>query len=87
MWVAILSAEISQLKGQGKIAIVMNPPAFEEAEDIDHERGSQLGSLSNRGVDYLITNVEGEKVTDVSLFNSLNNQSSQILQTIVLSSK
>ena len=47
MWVAILSAEISQLKGQRKIAIVMNAPNFEEAEDID----------------YLITNVEGENIT------------------------
>jgi len=25
---------------------------------------SYLGSISNRGVDYLITNVEGEKVTE-----------------------
>ncbi len=48
VWVAILSAEISQLKGLRKIAIVMNAPVFEEAEDID----------------YLITNVEGEKVTE-----------------------
>ena len=64
MWVAILSAEISQLKGQRKIAIVMNAPVFEEAEDIDRERGSRLGSISNRGVDYLITNVEGEDITE-----------------------
>ncbi|VEP16895.1 transposase (fragment) [Hyella patelloides LEGE 07179] len=35
VWVAILSAEISQLKGIRKIAIVMNAPAFEDAEDID----------------------------------------------------
>lgn len=50
VWVAILEAEISQLKGRRKIAIVtghinsgnkfqrqplMNAPAFEEAEDID----------------------------------------------------
>ena len=70
VWVAIISAEISQLKGQRKIAIVtdirqvalreargrgslaprvlMNAPVFEEAEDID----------------YLITNVEGEIVTE-----------------------
>jgi hypothetical protein len=48
VWVAILEAEISQLKGQRKIAIVMNAPVFEEAEDID----------------YLITNVEGEIVTE-----------------------
>ncbi len=54
VWVAIISAEISQLKGQRKIAIVtdisrgrirfaprvlMNAPVFEEAEDIDRERG------------------------------------------------
>ena len=48
VWVAIISAEISQLKGERKIAIVMNAPAFKDAEDID----------------YLITNVEGEKVTE-----------------------
>ncbi len=35
VWVAIISAEISQLKGQRKIAIVMSAPIFEEAEDID----------------------------------------------------
>ncbi len=35
VWVAIISAEISQLKGQRKIAIVMNAPVFEDAEDID----------------------------------------------------
>jgi hypothetical protein len=48
VWIAILEAEISQLKGMRKIAIVMNAPFFEEAEDID----------------YLITNVEGEIVTE-----------------------
>ncbi len=48
VWVAIIEAEISQLKGQRKIAIVMSAPVFEEAEDID----------------YLITNVEGEIVTE-----------------------
>jgi SRSO17 transposase len=48
VWVAILEAEISQLKGQRKIAIVMSASVFEEAEDID----------------YLITNVEGEIVTE-----------------------
>lgn len=48
VWIAILEAEISQLKGIRKIAIVMNAPAFEDAEDID----------------YLITNVEGKKVTE-----------------------
>ncbi len=47
VWVAIIEVEISQLEGQRKIAIVMNAPVFEDAEDID----------------YLITNVEGEIVT------------------------
>jgi SRSO17 transposase len=48
VWVAIVKAEISQLTGQRQIAIVMNAPVFEEAEDID----------------YLITNVEGEIATE-----------------------
>lgn len=48
VWVAILSAEISRLEGIRKIAIVMNAPTFEDAEDID----------------YLITNVEGDIVTE-----------------------
>jgi SRSO17 transposase len=48
VWVAIIEAEISQLKGQRKIAIVMSAPIFEDAEDID----------------YLLTNVEGEIVTE-----------------------
>ncbi|GAB4536889.1 MAG: hypothetical protein Tsb0014_25110 [Pleurocapsa sp.] len=48
VWVAIIEVEISRLKGSRKIAIVMSAPVFEEAEDID----------------YLITNVEGEKVTE-----------------------
>ena len=48
MWVAIIAVEISKLEGQRKIAIVMNAPFFEDAEDID----------------YLITNVEGEIVTE-----------------------
>ena len=48
VWVAIVSAEISKLEGQRKIAIVMSAPVFEDAEEID----------------YLITNVEGEKVTE-----------------------
>lgn len=48
VWVAIIEVEISQLEGKRKIAIVMNAPNFEEAEDID----------------YLITNVEGEIVTE-----------------------
>jgi hypothetical protein len=47
VWVAIIEAEISKLEGIRKIAIVMSAPDFEDAEDID----------------YLITNVEGEKVT------------------------
>jgi SRSO17 transposase len=48
VWVAIIRAEISQLEGQRQIAIVMNASIFEEAEEID----------------YLITNVEGEIVTE-----------------------
>lgn len=48
VWVAIIEAEISKLEGSRKIAIVMNAPIFENAEDID----------------YLITNVEGEIVTE-----------------------
>ena len=48
VWVAIISVEISRLEGMRKIAIVMNARHFEDAEDID----------------YLITNVEGEIVTE-----------------------
>jgi SRSO17 transposase len=48
VWVAIIEVEISKLIGQRKIAIVMSAPVFEDAEDID----------------YLITNVEGEVVTE-----------------------
>ncbi len=48
MWVVIIEVEISQLEGQRKIAIVMNAPFFEDADDID----------------YLITNVEPELVTE-----------------------
>ncbi len=48
MWVAIIEAEISKLEGIRKIAIVMSAPVFEDAEDID----------------YLITNVGGEKLTE-----------------------
>ena len=48
VWVAIIEVEISKLIGQRKIAIVMNAPFFEEAEDID----------------YLMTNVESETVTE-----------------------
>ena len=47
VWVAIISVEISKLIGQRKIAIVMNAPIFEDADDID----------------YLITNVQSEMVT------------------------
>ncbi len=47
VWVAIISVEISKLVGQRKIAIVMNAPFFEEADDID----------------YLMTNVESEIVS------------------------
>ncbi len=35
VWVAIIEAKISKLEGSRKIAIVMNAPAFEDAEDID----------------------------------------------------
>ena len=48
VWVAIISVEISKLIGQRKIAIVMSARHFEDAEDID----------------YLITNVDGEIVTE-----------------------
>lgn len=48
VWVAIISVEISKLEGLRTIAIVMNAPVFENAEDID----------------YLITNVEGKIVTE-----------------------
>jgi hypothetical protein len=48
VWVAIISVEISKLEGIRTIAIVMNAPVFENAEDID----------------YLITNVEGKIVTE-----------------------
>ena len=48
VWVAIISVEISRLEGQRKIAIVRDARHFEDAEDVD----------------YLITNVEGEIVTE-----------------------
>ena len=48
VWVAIIEVAISQLEGQRKIAIVMNAPFFEDADDVD----------------YLITNVEPELVTE-----------------------
>ncbi len=54
VWVAILEAEISKLEGIRKIAIVMSAPVFEDAKDID----------------YLITNVEEEKVTEQWIVNT-----------------
>ncbi len=51
---AIIEVEISSLEGQRKIAIVMNAPFFQEAEDID----------------YLMTNVEGEIVTEQWIVDS-----------------
>ena len=42
VWVAVIEVEISRLKGTRKIAIVMNAPKFQDADDID----------------YFITNVE-----------------------------
>ena len=54
VWVAILEVEISSLEGERKIAIVMNAPFFQEAEDID----------------YLITNVEEEIVTEQWIVDS-----------------
>ena len=59
VWIAVVEAEISKLKGQRKIAIVMSAPVFEDAEDID----------------YLITNVEGKIVTEqwiVDTYSSRN---------------
>jgi len=47
VWVAIIEVELSSLKGIRKIAIVMNAPSFEDADDID----------------YLMTNIESEIVT------------------------
>ncbi len=54
VWVAIIEVEISKLIGLRKIAIVMSEPVFEDAEDID----------------YLITNVEGEIVTEQWIVDS-----------------
>jgi SRSO17 transposase len=48
VWVATIEIEISRLKGQRKIAIVMNASSFGDADDID----------------YFITNVEPFKVTE-----------------------
>jgi hypothetical protein len=48
VWVALVSVTISKLMGEKKIAIVMNAPTVEEANDID----------------YLMTNVESEIVTE-----------------------
>ena len=36
VWVAVLEAELSRLKGSRKIAIVMNASTFKDAEDIDY---------------------------------------------------
>ena len=36
VWVATIEVEISRLKGKRKIAIVMNAPLFENADDIDY---------------------------------------------------
>ncbi len=47
VWVATIEVEISRLKGTRKIAIVMNAPLFENADDID----------------YFITNIEPSIVT------------------------
>ncbi|MBE9047269.1 IS701 family transposase [Pleurocapsales cyanobacterium LEGE 10410] len=47
VWVATIEVEISRLKGQRKIAIVMNAPTFSDADDID----------------YFISNVEPSIVT------------------------
>jgi SRSO17 transposase len=54
VWVAIIEVKISKLIGQRKIAIVMSAPVFEDAEDID----------------YLMTNVEGEIVTEQWIVDS-----------------
>jgi DDE superfamily endonuclease len=48
VWVALVSVTISKLVDQKKIAIVMNAPTFEEANDID----------------YLMTNVDTKIVTE-----------------------
>ena len=47
VWVAIKEVEISRLEGKRKIAIVMNAPTFEDADDID----------------YFVTNIERSIVT------------------------
>ncbi len=36
VWIAIIEVEIFRLKGKRKIAIVMNAPLFENADDIDY---------------------------------------------------
>ena len=36
VWVTTVNVEISRLKGTRKIAIVMNAPNFENADDIDY---------------------------------------------------
>ena len=47
VWVAIIEVEISRLKGQRKIAIVINASTFQDADDID----------------YFITNIASDRVT------------------------
>ena len=54
VWVAIAEVKISRLEGQRKIAVVMNAPIFEDAEDVD----------------YLITNVEEKIVTEQWIVNT-----------------
>jgi hypothetical protein len=46
VWVAVVEVEISRLEGRRKIAIVMNAPRTEDADDLD----------------YFITNVEPLRV-------------------------
>ena len=36
VWVAVIEVEISRLKGTRKIAIVMNAPNFQDADDLDY---------------------------------------------------
>lgn len=54
VWVALVEVEISKLSGQKKIAIVMNAPTAQSAQDID----------------YLITNYESSNVTEQWIVNT-----------------
>ncbi len=54
VWVAVIEVEMSRLQGTRKIAIVMNAPNFEDADDID----------------YFITNVEPSIVTSQWVVNT-----------------